>query len=98
HGWLMKKPCWAPTVQCCADAPKEATMSDFNLVSLYFIAQASLGIWFWPLVVVMILLVLGVLSGWRALRRARRSAKRPLTASLLIWLVATIAVTLALPW
>lgn len=73
-------------------------MSDFNLVSLYFIAQASLGIWFWPLVVVMILLVLGVLSGWRALRRARRSAKRPLTASLLIWLVATIAVTLALPW
>jgi len=73
-------------------------MSDFNLVSLYFIAQASLGIWFWPLVVVMILLILGTLSGWRALRRAQRSAKRPLIASLLIWLAGTIVVTLALPW
>lgn len=73
-------------------------MSDFDPIALYFIAQATLGAWFWPLVVLMILLVLGTLSGWRALRRAQRSAKRPLVASVMVWLIATIAVTLALPW
>lgn len=73
-------------------------MSDFNPVSLYFIAQASLGSWFWPLVILLILLVLGAFSGWRALRRAQRSAKRPLVASALVWVAATIVVTLALPW
>lgn len=73
-------------------------MSDFNPVSLYFIAHASLGIWFWPVVIVLILLVLGSLTGWRALRRVERSARRPLMASGLVWIAATIAVTLALPW
>lgn len=64
-------------------------MSDFDPVSLFYIALKSLNIWFWPVVVVAVLLLLGVITGFRKLRKYGKSAGRPLFTSLIAGLLAT---------
>lgn len=50
-------------------------MSDFHPVALYFIASETLGLWFWPLIVLTLLIVLGIIVGAVRLRLAERPAR-----------------------
>ncbi|MGE4369524.1 MAG: hypothetical protein AB7E12_07575 [Burkholderiaceae bacterium] len=73
-------------------------MSDFNPVSVFYIAWETLAAWFWPLLVAGVALFIGVMLGLRRLRKARRSATRPVVVALLWGLAATALGTLALPY
>ena len=72
-------------------------MSDFNPLSLFYIASELFGSWFWPLVVVALLLLYGVVSGFRGLRRRGLSAGSPLLGGLVVGLVATVLATWWVP-
>ena len=65
-------------------------MSDFNPLSIFYIASEVFGAWFWPLVVVALVLLYGVVSGFRRLRRRGLSVGGPLFGGLLVGLVATV--------
>jgi apolipoprotein N-acyltransferase len=65
-------------------------MSDFNPLSIFYIASEMFGSWFWPLVVVALVLLYGVVSGFRRLRRRGLSAGGPLFGALVVGLVATV--------
>ncbi|MFA7433100.1 MAG: DUF5368 family protein [Gemmobacter sp.] len=69
-------------------------MSDFSPGIVWFIMAETLGIWFWPVLALAAVLLLLVIAGFTRLRRARRSAGRPLVAALL----ATLAVALVAAW
>lgn len=72
-------------------------MNDFNLVSLFYIALETLTVWFWPTVIVALLLVLGVVTGFRSLRKYGKSAGKPLFASLVAGLLGTAVGIAMLP-
>lgn len=73
-------------------------MNDFNPISLWFIAWETLSVWFWPVIIVALLLLLGVVAGFRALRRHGRSAGRPLAGAIIVALAATFVGTWAMPY
>ena len=73
-------------------------MSDFSPVSLFYMAWATLQHWFWPMVIAVVLLVLGVAFSLRSLRRNKRSAARPVLAGVLAGLVATAVATVLFPY
>ncbi len=72
-------------------------MSDFNPVTLLFIAYESLGMWLWVLPAAGLVLLAGVATGIGKLRRAGRPARRPLTAALVMGTIATVVFTLLAP-
>lgn len=72
-------------------------MSDFNPVTLFFILSESMGVWLWLLVAAGLLLLAGIVFGLSRLRRAGRSARRPLTAAAIVGLVATAVLTFLMP-
>ena len=53
-------------------------MSDFNPVSLFHIIWQVLSGWFWPLVIAALVLIYGVTSGFKGLRRRGLRAGPPL--------------------
>lgn len=65
-------------------------MSDFNPLSIFYIASEVFGAWFWPLVVVALVLLYGVVSGFRRLRRHGLSAGGAMFVALVVGLVATV--------
>ena len=65
-------------------------MSDFNPLSMFYIASEIFGTWFWPLVVIALVLLYGVVSGFRRLRQRGLSAGGPLFGALVAGLVVTI--------
>jgi hypothetical protein len=73
-------------------------MNDFNPISLWFIAWETLSAWFWPVIILAALLLIGVSTGFRRLRRRGRSAGKPLALSMLAALSATILGTWAVPY
>lgn len=72
-------------------------MSDFDPVTLFFIARESLGVWLWLLLGLAVVLLAGIAGGVLKLRRAGRPATRPLMAALIVGAVATLAATFAVP-
>lgn len=64
-------------------------MSDFHPVALYFIASETLGLWFWPLIVLTLLIVLGVIIGAVRLRLAERPARNSVRFALVSGLIVT---------
>lgn len=58
-------------------------MSDFDLMTIYFILAESMGIWLWVLAGLAVVLGIGVIAGIMRLRTAGRPAKRPVTAALI---------------
>jgi Ca2+/H+ antiporter len=73
-------------------------MNEFSPVSLFYMALATLQQWFWPIVIVTLLLVLGVAFSLRSLRRNKRSAARPVLAGVAAGLVVTAAGALLFPY
>ena len=73
-------------------------MSDFHPISLFYLAREMLPGWFWPLVILALLLLAGVWLGFRRLRRSGRSPAGPLMVALLLGLASTAIVTLVLPY
>lgn len=73
-------------------------MSDLNPLSLFHLAREMLVGWFWPLVILAVLLLAGVWLGFRRLRRRGRSAAGPLMLALLLGLASTAIATLVLPY
>ena len=72
-------------------------MSDFNPLSLFYIASELFGTWFWPLVVIALALLYGVVSGFRHLRRRGLSAGAPLMGGLVVGFIATVLATWWVP-
>ncbi len=73
-------------------------MSDFNPVSLFHIIWQVLSGWFWPLVIAALVLVYGVASGFKGLRRRGLRAGPPLFWALVAGLLATVIATWLLPY
>ncbi len=72
-------------------------MDDINPIVLTAILQESLGSWFWPIAVVALVLLAGVVLGFAKLVRARRSPMRPILAGLVATLVTAAAVAFLVP-
>ncbi|NYT79997.1 hypothetical protein H0A70_00560 [Alcaligenaceae bacterium] len=73
-------------------------MNDFNPISLWFIAWETLSTWFWPVIILAVLLLTGVALGFRTLRRHGRSAGMPLAFSILAALAVTFLGAWAMPY
>ncbi len=72
-------------------------MSDFNPVTLFFIAWETFGVWLLAPVVLGLVLLAGVVTGIGKLRRVGRPARRPLRAALAMGTLATVIFTLLVP-
>lgn len=72
-------------------------MSDFNPVTLYFILHEAMGAWLWLLAALAVALLAGIVFGFRRLRNASRSAKRPLLMALAVGLATALAFTFIVP-
>jgi hypothetical protein len=72
-------------------------MSDFDPVTLFFIAYESLGALLWVLLGLAAVLLAGIVISAVTLRRAGRPATRPIVAALVVGAVATAAATFAVP-
>jgi hypothetical protein len=72
-------------------------MSDFDPVTLFFIASESFGAWLWLLLGLAIALLAGIVASALMLRRAGRPPTRPVIAALVVGAVATLAATFAVP-
>ena len=72
-------------------------MSDFNPTTIYFILSESMGGWLWVLVALAFILLTGIVSGGIKLRKARRSARRPLTGAIVAGLAVTAIFTFLVP-
>lgn len=72
-------------------------MSDFDPVTLFFIAYESFGALLWVLLGLAAVLLAGIVISAVKLRRAGRPATRPLVAALVVGAVATAAATFAVP-
>lgn len=73
-------------------------MSDFNPISLFYIISEIFSVWLWPLLIVALLLLWGVVSSFKKLRRRGLSAGSALLAGLLAGLVAAVLATWLLPY
>jgi pilus assembly protein TadC len=73
-------------------------MSDFNPVSLFHIVWQVLSGWFWPLVIVALVLIYGVYNGFKGLRHRGLRAGPPLFWGLLAGLLVTVVATWFLPY
>lgn len=72
-------------------------MSDFNPLTLFYILSESMGFWLGALIVAALILLAGILLGVTRLRKADRSAKRPLIAALVTGAVTTLIFTFLMP-
>lgn len=72
-------------------------MSDFNPITLFFILYESLGSWLWLLLGLAAVLLAGIVSGFVKLRRAGRSASRPILAAIVAGLITAAALTPVVP-
>ena len=72
-------------------------MSDFDPVTLFFIAYESFGALLWVLLGLAAVLLVGIVISALKLRRAGRPATRPVIAALVVGAVATVAATFAVP-
>ena len=74
-------------------------MEDLNPITLFAIMQESLDGWFWPFTLVSLAVLAAALSGLLKLRNAKRSARKPLLAALVMGGAATaLAFALAPGW
>ncbi|OXR50046.1 hypothetical protein PuT2_04570 [Pusillimonas sp. T2] len=73
-------------------------MSDFNPLSLFYIVSEIFSVWFWPLLIITLLLLWGVVSSFKKLRRRGLSAGGALFAGLLAGFIATVLATWLLPY
>ena len=73
-------------------------MNDFNPVSLFHIMWQVLSGGFWPLVIITLVLIYGVFSGFKGLRRRGLRAGPPLFWALVAGLLATVVATWLLPY
>lgn len=72
-------------------------MSDFNPASLFFILYESMGAWLWVLLGLALALLVGIVMSALKLHRADLPMRRPLTAAIVVGLIASIASTFAMP-
>lgn len=72
-------------------------MSDFNPATLFYILHESLGLWLWALLALAFGLLTGIVSSFVKLRRAGRTAVRPILVALLAGLISAAALTFAVP-
>jgi hypothetical protein len=72
-------------------------MSDFDPVAIFFILHESMGVWLWLLLGAAVVLLAGIVMSARRLRRAGRSAMRPVVAASVIGLIVAVAATFAVP-
>ena len=72
-------------------------MDDMNPIVLAAILRESLGFWFWPAVLVALVLLALVVLGFAKVLRAGRSPMRPVLAGLVAMLVTATAVAFVVP-
>lgn len=72
-------------------------MSDFNPVSLFHIALETLGLWFWAMALITAVLLIGVWTGFRRLRKQGRSASKPALIAVIAGLCGTAVCAAVLP-
>lgn len=72
-------------------------MNDFDPVTLFSILHEGMGLWLWLLLGIALVLLAGIVASWLTLRRAGRPARRPITAALVVGLIAAVALTFVAP-
>lgn len=72
-------------------------MQELDPIAMLSILMETLGMWFWVLLAVAVVLLLGVIGGAVRLRRARASLKRPIRATLIIGVLATLVAYFLIP-
>lgn len=72
-------------------------MEDFNPVTMFAIMQESLGSWLWAFVVIALVLIVGVASGFFKLRSVRGPFKRPFLAALIAGIITTAIFFMLVP-
>jgi hypothetical protein len=72
-------------------------MSDFDPVAIFFILHESMGVWLWLLLGAALVLLAGMVLSVLRLRRAGRSAMRPVVAASVVGLIVAVAATFAVP-